>query len=89
MDVSILPAVSALAGSHIGGLSTLTASLITQRRQFREQALIQESIKREALDAEFIKETSKLRAEAWMPPGREPGGYRTDGAAIPVCEGRV
>ena len=43
MDVAILPAVAALAGSLIGGLSTLTASLITQGRQFRGQALIQES----------------------------------------------
>ena len=49
MDISILPAISALAGSLIGGFSTLTASLITQRRQFRGQALIQESMKREAL----------------------------------------
>jgi hypothetical protein len=54
MDVAILPAVAALAGSFIGGLSTLTASLITQGRQFRGQALIQESVKREALYAEFI-----------------------------------
>src|SRR5271165_4939724 len=41
MDVAILPAVAALAGSLIGGLSTLTASLTTQGRQFRGQALIQ------------------------------------------------
>jgi len=54
MDVSILPAASALAGSLIGGLSTLTAALLTQRRQFRAQALIQEATKREALYAEFI-----------------------------------
>src|SRR5208337_1905176 len=65
MDVSLLPAISALAGSLIGGLSTLTASLITQRRQFRAQALIQEATKRESLYAEFIKEASKRRAEAW------------------------
>ena len=64
MDVAVLPAVSALAGSLIGGLSTLTPSLITQRRQFRAQALIQEATKREALYAEFI-EASRRRAEAW------------------------
>jgi hypothetical protein len=55
IDVAILPAVAALAGSLIGGLSTLTASLITQQRQIRGQTLIQESMKREALYAEFIK----------------------------------
>ena len=72
MDVSILPAISALAGSLIGGLSTLTASLISQRRQFRGQALIQESVKRESLYAEFIKEASKRRAEAWSHQAESP-----------------
>ena len=72
MDVSMLPAISALAGSLIGGLSTFTASLITQRRQFRAQALIQEATKREALYAEFIKEASKRRAEAWSRQAETP-----------------
>ena len=36
---------------------------MTQRRQFRAQALIQEATKREALYAEFIMEASKRRAE--------------------------
>jgi len=72
MDVSILPAASALAGSLIGGLSTLTASLMTQRRQFRAQALIQEATKRETLYAEFIKEASKRRAEAWSHQAESP-----------------
>lgn len=65
MDSAFLSAVSALTGSLIGGLSTLAASIITQRRQFRAQALIQEATKREALYAEFIKEASRRRAEAW------------------------
>jgi hypothetical protein len=72
MDVAILPAVAALAGSLIGGLSTLTASLITQQRQIRGQARIQESMKREALYAEFIKEASKRRAEAWSHQAESP-----------------
>ena len=72
MDISLLPAVSALAGSLIGGISTLTASLMTQRRQFRAQALIQEATKREALYAEFIKEASKRRAEAWSHQAESP-----------------
>ena len=72
MDISILPAISALAGSLIGGLSTLTASLMTQRRQFRAQALIQEATKRETLYAEFIKEASKRRAEAWSRQAESP-----------------
>ena len=72
MDISILPAISALAGSLIGGLSTPKASLMTQRRQFRAQALIQEATKRETLYAEFIKEASKRRAEAWSHQAESP-----------------
>jgi len=72
VDISLLPAVSALAGSLIGGISTLTASLMTQRRQFRAQALIQEATKREALYAEFIMEASKRRAEAWSHQAESP-----------------
>jgi hypothetical protein len=65
MDTVILSAVSALAGLLTGGISTLTASWLTQRGQLWTQAHIHESTKREALHAEFISEASKRRAEAW------------------------
>jgi hypothetical protein len=45
---------------------------MTQRRQFRAQALIQEATKREALYAEFIMEASKRRAEAWSHQAESP-----------------
>jgi len=72
MDTAILSAISALAGSLIGGISTLTASWLTQRGQLRAQALIHESVKREALYAEFISEASKRRAEAWSRHAENP-----------------
>lgn len=65
MDPAILSAASALTGSLIGGVSTLTASWLTQRRQFRAQALVHEAVKRETLYAEFIIEASKRFTEAW------------------------
>jgi len=65
MDPAILSAASALTGSLIGGVSTLTASWLTQRRQFRTQALVHEAVKRETLYAEFIIEASKRFIEAW------------------------
>src|ERR1700751_1681863 len=65
MDPAILSAASALAGSLIGGVSALTASWLTQRRQFRTQALVHEAVKRETLYAEFIIEASKRFTEAW------------------------
>lgn len=65
MDPAILSAASALAGSLIGGASTLTSSWFTQRGQLRAQVLVQEAVKRETLYAEFIIEASKRFTEAW------------------------
>ena len=65
MDPAVLSAASALLGSLIGGISTLTASRITQREQFRAERLNQQAAKREALYAEFIIEASKRRLDAW------------------------
>jgi hypothetical protein len=72
MDPAILSAVSALAGSLIGGVSTLTASWLSQRGQFRAQALVHEAVKRETLYAEFIIEASKRLTEAWSRQAESP-----------------
>jgi hypothetical protein len=53
MDAAILSASYALIGWLIGGVSTLTASWLTQRWQLRVQALAHEAVKRETLYAEF------------------------------------
>jgi len=65
MDPAILPAISGLIGSLIGGASTFAASWHTQRRQLRMHMLVQEATKREVLYAEFIKEASKRLTDAW------------------------
>jgi hypothetical protein len=65
MDTAILSAAAALAGSLIGGVSTLTASWFTQRGQLRAQMLVQAAVRRETLYAEFIIEASKRFTEAW------------------------
>lgn len=72
MDTAILSAASALAGSLIGGVSTLIASWVTQRGQLRARALIYEAKKRERLYAEFIIEASKRRADAWSQHAETP-----------------
>jgi hypothetical protein len=72
MDPAILSAVSALTGSLIGGVSSLTASWLTQRGQFRTQTLVHEAVKREALYAEFIIEASKRLTEAWSRQAETP-----------------
>ena len=72
MDPAILSAASALTGSLIGGVSTLTASWLSQRGQFRAQALVHEAVKRETLYAEFIIEASKRLTEAWSRQAESP-----------------
>jgi hypothetical protein len=59
-----IPAVSALAGSMIGGITTLTAAWLTQRHQATAQRLTQEKTRRQKLYKEFIEETSRLYADA-------------------------
>ncbi len=72
MDPAILSATSALAGSLIGGVSSLTASWLTHRGQFRAQTLIHEAVKRETLYAEFIIEASKRLTDAWSHQAESP-----------------
>ena len=85
MDAALLPAVSALAGSLIGGIATFSASWLTHHKQVRVQTHIHELAKREALYAEFISEASKRRAQAWSHHAETPeviaglySGVRTD-----------
>jgi hypothetical protein len=72
MDPAILSVVSALAGSVIGGVSSLAASWLTHRGQFRAQTLIHEAVKRETLYAEFIIEASKRLTDAWSHQAESP-----------------
>src|SRR5271166_3517461 len=72
MDPAILSAASALTGSLIGGVSMLAASWLSQRAQFRAQALVHEAVKRETLYAEFIIEASKRLTEAWSHQAESP-----------------
>jgi hypothetical protein len=50
----------------------LSASWLSQREQFRVQALVHEAVKRETLYAEFIIEASKRFTEAWTRHAESP-----------------
>ena len=54
MDPAYLSAFAALAGSTIGGLTSLTASWLTHYVQFRAQQRAHEVSRREQLYATFI-----------------------------------
>ena len=64
MSASIISALAALAGSVIGGLTSVLASLLAQRTQARVQWIAQEKIRRQELYKEFMEEASKCYIDA-------------------------
>ena len=64
MDSIYLPAVAALAGSAIGGLTSFASAWLTQNRQDRARRLSQDKARRQKLYKQFIDEASKLYADA-------------------------
>ena len=64
MDTAYLSVFAALAGSAIGGLTSIANVWLTQHAQARAQQRTQEQAKREELYGQFIDEASKLFADA-------------------------
>ena len=65
MDPAYLSALAALAGSTIGGLTSLATSWLTQHGQLRAQQLARDVAKREELYKSFIEEASRLYTDAY------------------------
>jgi len=66
MDPAYVSAVAALAGSTIGGLTSLAASWLTQHVQFAAQQRAMDLSRREELYKNFIDEASKWYADAFV-----------------------
>src|SRR5262252_8978864 len=64
MNVVYLPALAALAGSAIGGLTSFASAWLTQHHQDRARRLLGEKARRQKLYKQFINEASKLYADA-------------------------
>jgi hypothetical protein len=64
MNSAYLPALAALAGSAVGGLTSLASAWLTQHRQDRATRLSQDKTRRQKLYGKFIDEASKLYADA-------------------------
>lgn len=64
MDPAYLSALAALSGSAIGGLTSLLATWLTQRKQFSAQLLAHDISRRGDLYKVFIEEASKSYAHA-------------------------
>jgi hypothetical protein len=65
MDPAFFSAFAALAGSAIGGVTSLGASWLSQRGQFRAQEYTRDLSRREDLYKNFIEEASRLYADAF------------------------
>ena len=64
MDASTISAMAALLGAAIGGLTSVTATWLTQRTQVRAQWLGQEILRRQDLYRDFIEDASKCYVHA-------------------------
>jgi hypothetical protein len=72
MDPAYIPAVAALAGSAIGGLTSFATTWLTQQTKVRAQQLVEEIVRREELYKDFIEEASRLYADAFEHDKAEP-----------------
>ena len=77
MDTAYFSAFAALAGSAIGGLTTLAASWLSQRVQFQAQARARNLSRREDLYKDFIEEASRWYADAYAHQNAEIGNLVT------------
>jgi len=66
MDPAYISAIAALAGSLIGGLTSLAASWLNQHVQFSAQQRVSDQARREELYKSFIEEASKWYADAYV-----------------------
>jgi hypothetical protein len=65
MDAAYFSAFAALAGSVIGGMTSLGTSWLTQRSQLGAQRFARNLERRETLYRDFINEASRLYADAF------------------------
>jgi hypothetical protein len=65
MEPAYFSAFAALAGSTIGGLTSLTATWLSEHVQYRAQEATRDLTRRENLYKDFIDEASRLYADAF------------------------
>jgi hypothetical protein len=64
VNSAYLPALAALAGSAIGGLTSFASAWLTQHHQDRANRLTRNKARRQKVYKQFIDEASKLYADA-------------------------
>jgi hypothetical protein len=64
MNPNYVPALAALAGSAIGGLTSFASAWLNQARQDQATRLLQDKSRRQKLYKQFMDEASRLYADA-------------------------
>jgi hypothetical protein len=64
MDMFYIPALASFSGSASGTLASIVTGWVTQRRKDRVRRSLQANFQREELYKSFIKEASRLYADA-------------------------
>ena len=64
MDMFYIPALASFSGSASGTLASIVTGWVTQRRKDRVRRSLQATFQREELYKSFIKEASRLYADA-------------------------
>ncbi len=64
MDVAVISAMAAIAGSSVGALATFATTWLVQNSQLKSQRLGSELTKREKLYSDFIAEAAKRMTDA-------------------------
>jgi hypothetical protein len=64
MNAAVFSAAAALAGSVVGGLTSMLSTLFAQRAQVRAQRIAEQKSKLENLYGDFIDEASRLYTNA-------------------------
>ena len=73
VDLTIVPALAALAGSLIGACASVAATFVGQRLQGRAARLASELREREQLYGKFVEEAVPLFVDAIERPAVDPG----------------
>jgi len=64
MEVAVISALAAIAGSSVGAITTFATTWLVQTSQLQSQRLGADMAKRERLYAEFITEAAKRMSDA-------------------------
>src|SRR5215472_9064078 len=73
MNPVFLPAVAALTGSAIGGLTSFLSSWLGQSGQIKAQLLLNDKARRQELYRDFINAASERYVHALMSDAPDPG----------------